>query len=324
LIERVSVRKIFGLCLILCVFLASCGAKPAASAAVFPAGYYDTPTASPLPKMTDTPIATASLPAATATSPLPTATNEPARDPENWENWPVIPEAVSAELKTLYRQGITAGNDPHRFSKIGDCQNVESYFLSHLDKNDYSLPEGQEYLQETIEWYAGSWKRDSYAVRGGLNAAAALTSYWLGDACDPEKYNNPIACELGEYKPAVALISFEENWDGNVEKYDKYTRKIIDYVLEQKIVPILAFSANNATLNAHLAVIAVDYNLPVWNLWKAVYPLPDHGLADGFHLTHDKALKNYNFADGVQSGWEARNLTALQAIDAVRKMLSED
>ncbi len=64
--------------------------------------------------------------------------------------------------------------------------------------------------------------------------------------------------------------------------------------------------------------MAADYDVPLWNFWLAVQPLPGHGLTeDGFHLTFAR-----NFFDDpvrMQSAWPVRNLTALQALDAVRK-----
>jgi hypothetical protein len=60
----------------------------------------------------------------------------------------------------------------------------------------------------------------------------------------------------------------------------------------------------------------------LWNFWAAVQPLPSHGLLkDGFHLTHGN---NYFFDDPktIKTGVSVRNLTALQAIDAVWRILS--
>jgi hypothetical protein len=63
----------------------------------------------------------------------------------------------------------------------------------------------------------------------------------------------------------------------------------------------------------------------------AIQPLPDHGLItvdssgalDMFHLTHSKGYYDYNNPIATQSGWSIRNLTALQALDAVRLGLVE-
>jgi hypothetical protein len=95
---------------------------------------------------------------------------------------------------------------------------------------------------------------------------------------------------------------------------------VVEYVLSQEVVPILATKADNVegdnSINAAITRVAYEYEVPLWNFWSAAYPLPDHGLSpDGFHLTF---ARDY-FDDPVrmQSAWPWRNLTALQAIDAV-------
>ncbi len=55
-------------------------------------------------------------------------------------------------------------------------------------------------------------------------------------------------------------------------------------------MPILATKADNLegdqAINATIARLAYEYDLPLWNFWLAVQPLPDHGLQpDGSHLT---------------------------------------
>jgi hypothetical protein len=87
-------------------------------------------------------------------------------------------------------------------------------------------------------------------------------------------------------------------------------------------LPILATKADNWEgnhgINAAIARIAAEYEIPLWNFWLAVQPLPNHGVSeDGFHLTYAR-----NFFDDpvrMQSSWPVRNLTALQALDAVWK-----
>ena len=95
------------------------------------------------------------------------------------------------------------------------------------------------------------------------------------------------------------------------------------------MVPILATKGDNPegdhSINAEIAKIAVDYDIPLWNLWAALQPLPNQGhetvLNDGFHLSFSR-----NFFDkpkNMLSGWPWRNLTALQALDSVRRGLQE-
>ena len=63
-------------------------------------------------------------------------TIEPTEDnrltPENWQDWPIIPE-VTESAREIYQKGIAMGNNPKAFSKVGDCQNVKQSFLGFFD-----------------------------------------------------------------------------------------------------------------------------------------------------------------------------------------------
>jgi hypothetical protein len=226
------------------------------------------------------------------------------------------------------------GNDPYAFSKIGDCQSISTYFLSYFDMPGlYNLGDYTS-LQPTIDWYAGSFSRDSLAVKGGFNAAAILSPLRADPKqCKPDE--NPIACEFRLHNPSIAIISLEEWWAGHPENYEAYMRQIIEYSIEQGVVPIIATKADNLEgnhlINQTIANLAQEYDIPLWNFWAAVQTLPNHGLiavtssgeVDRFHLTHSEGYYFYNETAATQSGWSVRNLTALQALDAVRHGLSE-
>ena len=65
--------------------------------------------------------------------------------------------------------------------------------------------------------------------------------------------------------------------------------------------------------------IALDYDIPLINLWLALESLPNHGLeSDGFHLgesaygTSCLLMEPY-----LQSGYPMRNLVTMQTLDNV-------
>jgi hypothetical protein len=244
-----------------------------------------------------------------------------------WIDMPVVPTGVSDRARAIYEYGLSLGNDPTRFSIIGDCQNVSSYFLSTFDKpGDYSLGPDYAYLQPTIDYYQGSFSRVSLAVKGGFNAAAVISPL----RADPKTCNSgesPLDCELHAWRPSIVIVSMETWWsDKPAEEYDKYMRRVLDRIIETGALPIIATKADNLegdhAINATIAQIAYEYEIPMWNFWAAVQPLPGHGLSgDGFHLTFAR-----NFFDDrvrMKSAWPWRNLTALQTLDAVRNALAE-
>ncbi|TFH31908.1 MAG: hypothetical protein E4G99_13400 [Anaerolineales bacterium] len=237
-----------------------------------------------------------------------------------WMTLPVIPE-VSERAQQIYAEGMRQGNDPHAFSKIGDCQNVPSMFVSIFDHAGfYSLGEPYAYLSETIDWYQGSFMRESMAVRRGFNAASLVSPVWA----DPEVCEigeDPLHCELRIHNPSVAIVSLETWWAGNPDNYEKYIRQILEALIDQGVVPILATKADNVEgdhrINGILAGLAYEYQIPLWNFWSAIQSLPDHGLMeDGFHLTF--APNQFDDPQVMEAAWPWRNLTALQVLDSVR------
>ncbi len=245
---------------------------------------------------------------------------------------PVVPVGVSRQMINVYLRGLARGRDPSRFSKIGDCQNITPYFLAAFsDPSKYRLGDQYAYLQPTIDRFSGSWARKSVAIHGGFNAATVLSPFWtlVPRPGECKQGETPASCELRLYNPSFVVISMEEAWSGDLAKYDHYMRLLVEYVLSQDVVPIIATRAelpdSPISINAIVVQIAYDYGIPLWNFGAAAAPLPSHGLsADGFHLTPGTVEGNYYFDDParMELGWTWRNLTALQAIDAVYRALA--
>jgi hypothetical protein len=241
----------------------------------------------------------------------PTAVPNNHLPPEQWQKWPVIPTATVRAIE-IYKAGLAMGNNPHAFSKIGDCQNIKAAFLGFFDLPDrYNLGPDYQYLQETIDNFAGYFNTDGQAVKGGFNAATVLSPLWANPAiCQPGE--NPLECELRVTKPSIVFISFEVWWEGRTpENYEKYMRQVIETVIAHGSVPILATKADNVegnqSINLTTARLAYEFDLPLWNFWLAVQSLPNHGMDavrnDGFHISTD--------------GWNERSFTGLQALDSV-------
>jgi hypothetical protein len=247
--------------------------------------------------------------------------------PDAWKELPVVPE-VSETAVQIYRKGIEKGNDPHAFSKVGYCQNVPSMFLAPFaDPREYSLGEQYAHLQPAIDWFDGSFERESLAVSGGLNAASVLSPTWADPTqCEPGE--TPLECELRNHRPIIAMISLETWWDKEPGVYESYLREIIEITIEHGTVPVLSTKADNLEgghrINAAIAQLAYEYDVPLWNFWKAVQPLHKGGLSDdNFHLTY--AGNYFDDPQRMEKGWPWRNLTALQTLDAVwRAVTSPD
>jgi hypothetical protein len=229
--------------------------------------------------------------------------------PEDWRDWPIVPE-LSERARVIYQRGLAMGTDPQAFSKVGDCQSIKEVLLGMYDQpGNYVLRDEDQFLQETIDHFSGSFDRNGMAVKGGFNAASVLSPLWA----DPENCQageNPIECEIRIHKPTFVIISLEVWWEGrSVERYEEYMRRIIEYSIDHGAVPILSTKADNVegdhSINLATARLAYEYDLPLWNFWLAAQGLPNRGLdpdrPDGFHLS--------------RQAWNERSYTALKTLD---------
>jgi len=244
-------------------------------------------------------------------APNPTATPDTRLPAEQWQKWPVIPSLTGHAIE-IYKIGLALENNPHGFSKVGDCQNIKEAFMGFFDLPDrYNLGTDYQYLQETIDNFSGYFNTDGQAVKGGFKAATVLSPLWANpDICQPGE--NPLECELRITKPSIVFISFEVWWEGRTPgTYEKYMRQVIEMVISHGAVPILATKADNIegnhNINLTTARLAYEYDLPLWNFWLAVQSLPNHGMDpvrnDGFHIS--------------TAGWNERSFTGLQALDSI-------
>jgi hypothetical protein len=102
---------------------------------------------------------------------------------------------------------------------------------------------------------------------------------------------------------------------------------IIERLIEHGVIPILSTKADNREgnhrINQLITTLAYEYDLPLWNYWKAVQSLPNHGLqADLEHLTW--AGPFFNDPERMKNAWPWRNLTALQVLDFLNRSVTEE
>jgi hypothetical protein len=317
-----------------CLLAAACAAAPTPAA---PPASPEPITASvtaaaPTPAPTD---ALAVVPAVTQPTAAPTApfpANPPAAPaprppysagPDDWKKLPVIPQIGQAPPE-IYRRGLELGNNPNAFSKVGDCGATPAWFLGDFDRGTrfYSLGEHAD-LQAVIDYYHGSFARLSMAGKAGFNTSSVLTSLWADRSqCNPNE--TPLACEYRLHRPALAFITLGANDVWHPDKFEPQMRRIIEYSIQQGVIPILSTKADNeekdGSLNAVIARLGYEYDIPVWNYWRAVQDLPDGGLQpDKVHLTWGP--NRFDDPKAMQTAWAMRNLNALQILQVLRLAL---
>lgn len=233
-----------------------------------------------------------------------------------WLNLGVIDPGGSG-LRQIYLRGLALGNNPHAFSKIGDCNSEPPYFLVRFDRGDYDLGPFSS-LQPVIDHFKGSFARQSATVWTGNHAWALFDPIWANPAlCQAGE--TPLECEFRTQRPSFVLIRLGTNEVGQEALFAEYLRKLIVFSLERGTIPVLGTKADRLegsdAINETIRALAAQYGVPLWDFSKAADLLPARGLvADGFHMTYFPPL--YSEPAALQTGHSVQNLTALMALDA--------
>jgi hypothetical protein len=237
-----------------------------------------------------------------------------------WKKAPVVPKidkGSRAKLLVTLQRGWRLGNRANVFAKVGDSLTESAAFAQGMGCRRW-VPGRFKRLRPGIRHFSArglpgtstycpgvnSFSRNSAATKGGK------TSYWplqVGAAEDPScaSYESPLVCEVRLTRPAYALILLGANdlalakgipgadplpgFLSNMDQIVRSTRAL-------GVAPILTtlpprtFTPEDAAagerVNAGLHRLAVKRRVPLMNLWRALAPLPNSGLAsDRVHLS---------------------------------------
>ena len=252
-----------------------------------------------------------------------TAMGRPELAPVGWKLLPVIP-TMSPQAVDIFQNGLALGNNPQAFSKVGDGEIASSWFLTmfDLDPPHYDLG-SHEYLEPVIETYAGSFEHVGVAAHAGFSTTLILDPLLAtNDICEVEE--SPLECELRRHRPSFAFISLGTNQVWTPDVFATELRQMVEICIERGVVPILATKGDNLEgdhrINAIIAEVAREYEIPLWNFWLALQSLPNQGLqADGEHLTW--AVNDFDDPEAMAHAWPVRNLTALQVLNSLMTQL---
>ena len=239
-------------------------------------------------------------------------------------DYPIIP-ATMGRAREIYELSQIHGNNAHIISKIGDCISDNEHFLSPFGWQQYNLG-NYAGLQNVIDQFSESLGFDSLAAYDGLVTNAVLDPLFANPlACQPGEV--PLRCEYRVHQPNVAIIMFgaQDLLFTPADAFDQNLRQIIHETIQSGIIPILSTFPGNLErwdqsiqYNQIVVQIALDYDIPLMNLWLALEQLPNHGLnADGRHLSLPITSSGDLSTSNLQRGYPMRNLVTLQTLDAV-------
>lgn len=235
----------------------------------------------------------------------------------------VLPPETIAHVREIYARGQEYGRNPHAFSKLGDSAVLVSSYLTRFDDpTRYTLGDW-DYLQPTIDYYAGSFRRYGVATRLGLSSWGVFDPTWANKTyCQPNEHM--LACEFRLFNPSVLLIHLGTNDVRADGAFANNLRDILDYCLDQGVIPVLAtkadrFEGDNNRNNQIIIELAAEYQVPLWHFDAVAATLPDRGLdEDNVHLTIAPA-NDYTDPETWRKGYPVSDLTALLTLDAIRQ-----
>ncbi len=239
--------------------------------------------------------------------------------------------SISGRTRQIYQSGLSRGNNPRFFVKVGDSITNNQPFMNGYGSGEYNLGD-YSYLQSSINFFDnGAFIRNSIAAESGFNAAAVQDPIWSPANCLQNE--SPLACEYRLMKPSVAVIMY-----GSVDvqlygadAFQGYLSQVVQYTISQGIVPILTtfpngsdyYPSQSEQFNGVIRSIAASEQIPLIEFRNPALSLPNRGVGeDKFHLSLNGT--NYYIAlNGEQNqfGLTLRNLMTLQALDDLRRGL---
>jgi uncharacterized protein YraI len=240
-------------------------------------------------------------------------------------SYPVIP-AVTNSVYQIAAVGRARGMNPHVVGKAGDCGTDSPDFLGPFFWGPYDLG-NYGYLQGVINHFGESLAYASQAAGTGFVADAVIDPQWANPTvCRPQE--SALQCEIRLHKPGVIVIMFglTDLQRRTPAQFYSDLRTVVDQSIDAGVIPVLstfprylAFPEESVLFNQIVVRVALDYDLPLINFWRAMEPLPNHGMMeDGTHMTmYTVGGAGYLVDANLQYGFALRNLVTLQTLDVI-------
>lgn len=259
---------------------------------------------------------------ATPYPPAPAHVNDIPRD-----QFVILSVARQAQVRDIYARGQSLGRDSNAFSKIGDSVILPPHFMDRFDTGDYNLGD-YAYLQDTIDYFSGSFARRSVAVRKGMHTWSLFDPWWSDKSfCNAGEH--AVACEIRLHNPAFMIVRLGSNDRGVPGSVESNLRRLIEFCIENGVVPIMGtkadrFEGGDNINNRIITELAAEFNLPLWDFDRLAATIPGRGLLpDGVHMTTWYA-HDWTQAQAFTTGHGVHSLTGLIVLDELRRLVTDD
>jgi len=238
----------------------------------------------------------------------------------------LMSDEVRQNIDEIYANGQELGRNSEVFAILGDSLIATNQSLAKWDGDDYVLGE-YTFLQPTVDYYKGSFGRYGVSVRVGLHSWSVFDPLWADkDFCLANE--DLLTCELRLNNPSIVIIFIGSNDAGSPGGFEFNYRQIVETLIGQGVVPILAtkadrFEGEDNINNKIIRQIAVDFEVPLLEFDVLADTLPGRGLSsDNVHLTYLEPL-DFTIPEIFTLGYPVHNLASLMILDEVRRELSD-
>jgi hypothetical protein len=225
---------------------------------------------------------------------------------------------IDPSLPKVYERGLRLGNDPRAFSIFGDCQARPGEFFGVFETDPELVESLSPELQELFNNFEGSFYRESPTAQDGTTPGSLLWTQWHRGEYGCTFAETPVECELRIHRPSFVIIQIGTHFES---RNTEYLRRVILQLLDEGVVPILATKADNREkderINRDMAMLAAEYDLPLWNFWAAVSDLPNRGL----YTRDDRPLQGPIYL--TEEAAEIHRMTGLAALNAVWRAIAD-
>jgi lysophospholipase L1-like esterase len=253
---------------------------------------------------------------------------------------PVLPQidvTMKAHLRAVVAAGQQGGMREEVFAKAGDSITANPSFLIPLgaatyDPGNPAVAGAFTTLAGTVNFFRAT-EVDATSTSFNRASAAAFPG-WVS-----AQVNATLSTEIDAIHPGIVLIMIGTNdaaTGTDLTAYRAILESITNTALSRGVIPVLStvpdhepsdsvFEPRNIQINQIIADVADKYNVPLWNYWRALQTLPNHGLdSGGVHPSADPRGAGYFDAAGLAYGFNVRNLTAVQVLDKIKDIVLDN
>ncbi len=204
---------------------------------------------------------------------------------------------ITKSMKALWQNNVKAGRRADMFTVVGDCNSEPSAYVWRLSAGSFDVSRRPE-LKRATEQFMWAFTRDSSAAFSGFNTTSMFDPQWSNPRlCNTDE--GLLVCEVRRSNASIAFVALGTGDQFVWQDFEKNYRRIVDYLLENKVVPVLVTKADDleaqqggATpgfINDTIRKLGAEYGVPVMDFHAATRTLPDFGMRwegnENFHMS---------------------------------------